>query len=424
MTEKMLKELKTEFVKFVWNGKKPKIKLKLLTMSKKDGGAGLVDLHAKDKSLKVSWIQILEAEPQLKRIVQINNLSKIGDKIWDCCLKSSEVHLFVTDSFWLQVYEAWFEFKAQNDNITKKEEQIIWLNSKIRVKGKPVLWNNCVLKGLLYVYQLFEEKQWITNEQAKNNYDLDIMDFNALKVAIPQEIKRLLKTKIVSPSGIMFSDVMKRKNNLTSTVYKSFLDTMSHSTVVEKWESELVAEIGADLFIQWINNGYKISNTTKLRSFHFRLLHRGLVNNCHLYRWGMRPNNLCTFCGKSKETYVHLFVMCEKVQPFWIKVEEMMFNFDNTAIEFNCTNVISSTLVNNIYSVKNSICLLAKSYIYRKRCASEKVKHQEFEKLVWKVKNIERYIAVKNGREKQHLTKWCRSSPNVTSSYFDMEQLT
>ena len=49
-------KLRALFVKFIWNGGKPKIGYDILTGIKNEGGAGLVDIIKKDASLKIAWV--------------------------------------------------------------------------------------------------------------------------------------------------------------------------------------------------------------------------------------------------------------------------------------------------------------------------------------------------------------------------------
>ena len=59
---------------------------------------------------------------------------------------------------------------------------------------------------------------------------------------------------------------------------------------------------------------------TKLRVFQFKLLQRRIATNDFLYRIGILPTNLYTFCGEVPETLMHLFWNCECSQIFWKEV--------------------------------------------------------------------------------------------------------
>ena len=55
---KYLRELKENIDKFLWNNSRPKIKQEILCLPKDKGGVKLINFEAKNKALKITWIQI------------------------------------------------------------------------------------------------------------------------------------------------------------------------------------------------------------------------------------------------------------------------------------------------------------------------------------------------------------------------------
>ena len=77
-------KLRALFVKFIWNGGKPKIGYDILTGIKNEGGAGLVDIIKKDASLKIAWVWKLMAPEyaSLKTLAYTLMGNEMGDDIW------------------------------------------------------------------------------------------------------------------------------------------------------------------------------------------------------------------------------------------------------------------------------------------------------------------------------------------------------
>ena len=69
-----------------------------------------------------------------------------------------------------------------------------------------------------------------------------------------------------------------------------------------------------------INNMYQITISTKLHSFHFRLVNNAITTNIQLKYYKIRDNDSCTFCNGDRETISHLFIHCKFVQPLWNRV--------------------------------------------------------------------------------------------------------
>ena len=139
-----------------------------------------------------------------------------------------------------------------------------------------------------------------------------------------------------------FYNKMLTENKLSSVAYNMFVNKEDH-TVRKKcddWERELHCQIGTEEYIRCLKNIYVITNIAKYRSFQYRLLHRAVIMNTHLYQWGMTETNLCTFCNQAKETYTHFFVMCPEVQEMWKKTERLMMTFSQEDITFGIDEII------------------------------------------------------------------------------------
>ena len=58
---------------------------------------------------------------------------------------------------------------------------------------------------------------------------------------------------------------------------------------------------------------HKITKSTKLREFQFKLLHRKIPTT----KIRIKENPQCSFCKEEPETLVHLFWTCTKTAVFW-----------------------------------------------------------------------------------------------------------
>ena len=132
-------------VAFLWNGAKPKIPLSTLLLSKRDGEIGLLNLRMRDKTVKGTWVQILQSEPSLP----------IGDLTWCCYLLPGNVGTFIKSAFWASVISTWKLLKKQLVSVDVIGDHVIWYNSLIRVQDKPIFYQKAYDKGLIYVRQLF-----------------------------------------------------------------------------------------------------------------------------------------------------------------------------------------------------------------------------------------------------------------------------
>ena len=54
---------------FIWNGRKPKLKLSVLQGDHIDGGMGLFDLGKRDAALKIAWISRYNELPENMKLL-------------------------------------------------------------------------------------------------------------------------------------------------------------------------------------------------------------------------------------------------------------------------------------------------------------------------------------------------------------------
>ena len=130
----------------------------------------------------------------------------------------------------------------------------------------------------------------------------------------------------------------------------------------------------------------------------------------------MKDTDKCNFCQVEKESYTHLFVLCEKVRDLWLEIEKFKDEFNKEEIDFGLDTVICNRLVEDPGHIKNFICLLTKQYIYRQRCMNAKLSLTELKRHIFNIRNIEKFIAVKNGHTLYHECKWGQSAQHSHSN--------
>ena len=203
-------------------------------------------------------------------------------------------------------------------------------------------------------------------------------------------------------------------NKIASRAYDTL--TYNEGILQQKvvlWEKELNVDMDLQQLVTCIKEIYKTTNVTKYRSFQYRLLVRAIVTNIQLCRWKIRGDDLCSFCHKHQESYVHLFVMCKEVKSLWLRFEQWFTKFSNDTIHFAVDTVIANKLVDDPTHLFNFLCLLMKQYIYRKRCMSQALSFKEYVNHVNTISNVKKFIATKNNHLSKHNKKWFLANHNT-----------
>ena len=146
---------------------------------------------------------------------------------------------------------------------------------------------------------------------------------------------------------------------------------------------------------------------TKLRIFQFKLLQRRIATNDFLYRIGILPTNLCTFCGEAPETLMHLFWNCEYSQIFWKEVlawiKDKLSQCEGFAL--SCSMCIS--FVNEPPDILvQHLFLIARYYIYTCKLKNTTPVLRIFTELVMNSARIEKRFAFETNALRKFETKW------------------
>ena len=403
---------------FLWDKKKAKIAYHILQNPKTEGGLNLVNIKKRDIALKATWPQILLKEHEYSQVVyKIMKCTAIQHDIWRCSLKPEDVdNLKISNQFWKDVLKCWSEYNSYSN--VRIDNQIIWFNSNIKIRKKPIMWNDLYKRGLKYVYQLFENGSYKDDNKVMIEFGLTKLRFNSLKVAIPNEWKMYFQdntTATYLPLAPHNLDTHRYTTNLSNIVYKFIADDVItiHNKYI-KWREELGTEWDGGLidFAARHKEIYRITNVPKYRSFQYRILQRGIVTNIQLYKWNITESSLCFFCQAQVESLTHLFYHCPHTAQLWEQIIKYLEEkFGRQQWNITPTTVIFNQIVPKKYRAINFICLFTKQYLYKTRCLGKNIVFQQWEAQINNIENMEKYIAIRSGKLSQHLRKWHKQMP-------------
>ena len=229
------------------------------------------------------------------------------------------------------------------------------------------------------------------------------MDYNTLVSAM----SKFVKCYIPSQDHTTLYDQLVTKSNLASYIYDYLIRRDSDFTrEKEKWDKVIGTENNVDDIQNAFSTIYCVTNSIKLRSFQYRLMQNALILNTHLYRWGMIKDNMCNFCGDHKESVVHLFVECDVSKDIWSGVHTSFESMPNVVTNNSAKDILWNRIHPNAMHCANTICLIVKQYLYRKRCLKQMPNVIEVVNCIKTIQTIEKYNAIRNGHLSKHLSKW------------------
>ena len=167
------------------------------------------------------------------------------------------------------------------------------------------------------------------------------------------------------------------KKTFCKKFYKLFVEEIKiESTAMKSWRKNCPEVV--DNWVNCIQNNYKITRDNKLRQFYFKLLHRILVTNKELNRFGITDCVKCVLCDEN-DSIEHAFFDCQSLLKLC----------DESRQRFNSLHQINVSLTplqcfpnlptpNNQTKDLRRLLLYAKQYHYACKTMQKKQDTSEF----------------------------------------------
>ena len=413
------------FFDFLWSKGKHFLAKDIVNSQTSDGGLNMVNIYFKEIAIKCNWIKLLAKENEAKWKSIVNKIIPgKGNSFWEGNLSKSDVQasLKKESRIWRDICKAWSDFNFQEpDNIDTILSQPFNFNSFVRINGK-LFYSNLYLKGLKTLQHiLLHDGNFITYEQFKEKFDVQhdcILFYNSIISAIPQNWKVSIRDNYNDhrnqPTQSNFQKVV---NSLkpSKLIYSSLIEKQSTGIpdrIIVKWNNDLSRAIEKEFFSKAFIVAIQSTLSPKLRVFQYRLLHRNLVTNKDLFIWGIKDDNLCTFCNEEEETILHILWECYFSQAVWRQFFDLLHNNTDVNIVFSAEEILLGVQNMDNNEFYNTLFTITKQFLYACKC---KETLPSFNQLILKIDEwvrIEKYIAIKKGKLDKHNRKWELLSSN------------
>ena len=141
--------------KYLWKQERARIPLDILSLTKDNGGLKLVNLKAKEQSLKINWILSYMQNIEIKILADHCLDNQVGEFIWQYNLHFEDIESLFRNSFWREVLVEWSKFRYHNPkNIMQIKNMPTWGSSLLKIDNKLVFNNRAIRNGLTMVSQI------------------------------------------------------------------------------------------------------------------------------------------------------------------------------------------------------------------------------------------------------------------------------
>ena len=398
---------------FIWKGKWPRISAQILQLPKVEGGLRLVNLYKKHTALLIQWIFCKDG---YVRKSLMNELSTpLAMDLFQCNIKVKDI-VEITKSqttLWGSVFKAWCQFNFHEvEAVTEIVQQIIWFTSHIKVGKRMICYENWINAGILKLQNLLDYQGnlmgWHISEMRHPNVT-NWLEFQSVINAMPNTWKRKLRNVNEEEEFVSNFDKIQTTPRISATVYHKLTSSDNAlNNTLKKWNDKFEIPMTYNEFRLAFAYASKVTISTKLRDFQFRLLHNRIPTNKELYKWKIKDSNKCGFCNETDNIFHSLFY-CKEIRKIWDDLPQIIQRQTATTsseICINTKNIILYIIHPKPSNIANLYCLILKQLIYRNKCENKKLTSNRLLVEIENVKSIDFYNAIRNSKVNTHFKKW------------------
>jgi hypothetical protein len=148
-----------------------------------------------------------------------------------------------------------------------------------------------------------------------------------------------------------------------------------------------------------------MSIATGIRSFKFRLLHKGIFSKSRLHKIKLVENNFCDFCLQSaeiNEDINHLLWGCPGSRETWDNLQQILTDL---SIDYQVSlKSIIKGIQNASISVELIVTVIAQ--LLARKCRPKSLNSNRIKREITSLMKTEEFIAKKLGKIDDHNIKW------------------
>ena len=324
VSDGIFKQYNKLITEFLWNGKRPRIRLKKLLASRDCGGLALPNVELYSIAFEINklarhwgtyiscpaWVKIEEglACPfsVMELLSQKNTESQTTGK-----------NLILRHSQW-----AWARaHKILGISQYKQSYSSIWNNPSVCIGKKVFLWQTWLVKGIRAVHDLYREQSFMSFEDLKKHFDLtdrgDFWRYLQLRSSVgavfglrrKEEKENVIQEFLNSPHFLHSASVFYKK--------MSSIETKMCEGLRVIWQRDFGMDIDEGVWQDVISNVGRATRDARNKFIHYKIVHRYYFTPNKLFKMGLTKDNKCWKCNREMGTFLHALWDCSLVLPFW-----------------------------------------------------------------------------------------------------------
>uniref|UniRef100_A0A803TP25 Reverse transcriptase domain-containing protein n=1 Tax=Anolis carolinensis TaxID=28377 RepID=A0A803TP25_ANOCA len=308
-----------EIRKFIWGGKKPRIRFKYLKDDIRRGGMGLPDLHLYFDAAALSWVKDWAT---LKKRKTLALEGQDLNKGWHSYLWRGKTS----------------KDKAFNNHYLRVALMGIWQKYKIRFYTKTPLWLSPLEAE--HMRELPRER-WLTYKQLLNlrNQETNLKSYEEIKKLEPsltwlnywqiKESYKVDKKEGFETKDTCWDRILKADTKIIKLLYQQLLmwdtEEVQVKEAMVKWAKEVGHSINLAEWEKIWKRNLKFTYSTELRENWYKIFYRWYITPERLAKFSKgKGDRKCWKCGKHNGDFMHMWWGCKRIKKYWQEIQKEM----------------------------------------------------------------------------------------------------
>ena len=189
-------------------------------------------------------------------------------------------------------------------------------------------------------------------------------------------------------------------------IYVILVNQLKHKTSPFRSNYSDLYQLNDEYWKALFTISFKLTNSTKLRAFHWRTTHGLLYGNKQLSRFGIKDDSNCNFCTTPLQTWQHVMTECSTIHTVWRVLEVEFGDIFNDGITNLGKELGALDEEDDMSLQKNLLLLIARQYIYKCNLEDETPTAAGLLAKIRFFERIEYDIASRKNAVELHFAKW------------------
>ena len=404
--------------RFIWGGRRPRIRFSTMQLPKDKGG------------MAVRRLQDYFYAAQLRAVTCWCNGEYIARwKDIEMKVEASPVQILITDRELFKREEGlldpivkltlWIWYLVVRKYGLQNEAKILrWLTHDTRFKPGIRDWGfeRWANRGITAICTLVERGEMQSFQALREKFDLEanklfryfqVRDYylKEIKFEEPKEQNMIIK--------IMMNAYEGRKCRVISALYQALGASGSNSTVYvkEKWEKELGVEITEDDWFNVCRVQHSATGSRVWREFGWKNIIRFFITPKIKGRYASGQNSCWRLCGQAEADHTHVFWKCQKMEDYWEGVwsvlrEILGYEIPKTCLVLYLGNIPQEEVQGRDKYLVKVLLVASRKAITRAWYKLDPPTREQWLSIVEEIYDMERFTHTLRMREEQFQGKW------------------